>query len=81
MDIKQALIAQKLKQPVILSIPLLGDIEYKYILSIHSHLPKYDIHTPVAVLKDKCGHSITVADVTKVRLKENGSGKPELPKA
>lgn len=80
MDINQALVVQKLKRPVILNIPLLGDVEYEYIISIHSHLPKYGIQTPVAVLKDKCGHSITVADIKKIRLKENGSGKAELPK-
>lgn len=80
MDIKQALVARQLKQSVVLNIPFLGDIEYERILSIHSHLPKYGIDVPAAVLKDKCGHSITVAALDKIRLKENGSGKPELPK-
>lgn len=80
MDIKQALTVQKLKRPVVLQIPLLGELEYERILSIHSCLPKYGIHTTVAVLKDKCGHSVTVADINKIKLKENGSGKTELPK-
>lgn len=80
MDIKQALIAQKLKRPVVLSIPLLGDIEYERIISIHSHLPKYGIQTPVAVLKGKCSHSLTVADIGKIKLKEIGSGNAKLPK-
>lgn len=80
MDINQALTAQKLKRPVVLSIPFLGDIEYERILSIHSHLPKYGIQTSVAVLKDKCGHSLTVADIGKIKLKEIGSGNAKLPK-
>ena len=79
MDIKQALVAQKLKRPVVLNIPLLGDIEYERILSIHSHLPKYGINEPVAVLKDKCGHSVTVAGLKRIGLKESRSGKAELP--
>ncbi len=70
MDINQALTAQKLKRPVVLSIPFLGDIEYERILSIHSHLPRYKINTTVAILKDKCGHSVTAAGLDKIRLKE-----------
>ena len=70
MDINQALTAQRLKRPVILNIPLLGDIEYERILSIHSHLPRYKINTTVAILKDKCGHSVTAAGLDKIRLKE-----------
>nr|DAE65461.1 MAG TPA: hypothetical protein [Caudoviricetes sp.] len=70
MDINQALTAQKLKRPVVLSIPFLGDIEYERILSIHSHLPRYKINTAVAILKDKCGHSVTAAGLNKIRLKE-----------
>lgn len=71
MDIKQALTAQRLKRPVILNIPLLGDIEYERILSIHSHLPKYKINTTVAILKDKYGHSVTAAGLDRIRLKES----------
>lgn len=71
MDIKQAITAQRLKRPVILNIPLLGDIEYERILSIHSHLPKYKINTTVAILKDKCGHSVTAAGLDRIRLKES----------
>lgn len=70
MDIKRAITAQRLKRPVILNVPLLGDIEYERILSIHSHLPKYKINTAVAILKDKCGHSVTAAGLDKIRLKE-----------
>lgn len=81
MDIKQALVAQKLKRPVILSWPTLGDIEYEYIESIHSRLPEYGIETPVAILKDRFGNSSIVADIKNIRLKEIRSDKTELPKA
>lgn len=79
MDIEQALTAQRLKRPVVLSVPLLGDINYECILSIHSRLPKYGINTTVAVLKDKCGHSITVAPLHRLRLKETEKSA-ELPR-
>ena len=73
MDINQALIAQKLKQPVIAYWPTSGDVEYERILSVHTSMPEYKITTPSAVLKDKCGHSVTIVDLKNIRLKEKSN--------
>lgn len=70
MNISQALIAQKLRQPVIANWPTIGDVEYERILSVHAVMPEYKITTPSAVLKDKCGRSVTIVDLKNIRLKE-----------
>lgn len=70
MDIKQALTAWRLKRPVILKWPTIGELEYECIDSVHSNMPEYGIHTPVAILKDKSGHGIMVAELKSISLKE-----------
>ena len=73
MDINQALIAKKFRKPVIANWPTTGDVEYERILSVHATMPEYKVTTPSAVLKDKCGHSVTIADLKNIRLKEKSN--------
>lgn len=51
------------KCPVILNIPLLGDMEYKQVLGV---IEKQSCVS--AELLDRNGHSITVARIERVRL-------------
>ncbi len=70
MNINQAITAQRLRRPVILKWPTIGELEYECIESVHSNMPEYGIHTPAVILKDKSGHGIMVAELKSISLKE-----------
>ena len=61
MRLEEALIAYREKIPVIAKWPFTDNIEYECILKINDN-------NSVA-LKDKCGHSVTIANLKNLRLK------------
>ena len=67
-ELKQALFD---RCPVILSNPLTGDSEYKYVSGIIHRVKNHRLKIS-AELADRCGHSVVICDPAKVRRKEMG---------
>lgn len=66
-ELKKALFNQR---PIILDAPTTGELHYKFVSAIIYRVKngKLDV---TAELKDKCGHSVTIADSKKIRYTED----------
>ena len=62
MNFKETVIAHREKLPVVAKWPFTDNIEYTCILKI-------DENNHSVVLKDKCGHSVTIANIKDITLK------------
>lgn len=66
-ELKEALIN---RQPVIASMPLLGEIEYAYVSAIIYRRNERGGVDVSAEIMDKCLHSVTTIDPKLIRYKE-----------
>lgn len=64
MTVKEAFAAKAEGKAVILKTPTVDRVEYRRILSVETAVKE-----PYAVLEDKCGHSVTYADLKYITVK------------